>query len=212
VAALLKPSKADRTSLYQISKLSHSLGVVFCTTDLVNEWSRPRPITDIEELRQFLKQPLLDVAKVPLSQQGFDDLCVPWSLESPHGILCHHDLLSLFRSDDQERAYIIRVLIAFAIAAPTPSTGTAELFHMTYDTNISRIFQIILPHATPIRNSNHNTSTALKQPDYGLLVKGHCIFRGEETGSDSSGDPKQELIEKIVRWEYDPLPYILGLL
>ncbi len=63
-----------------------------------------------------------------------------------------------------------------------------------------------------IHNRNENTSTALKWPDYGFLLYRHCILRGEEKGNGTSGDPKKELLDKLVCWTYKPLKYILGLL
>ena len=81
--------------------------------------------------------------------------------------------------------------------------------------NISRILKFILSGATitqSIRNSNENRITGLKWPDYGVLLYGHCILRGEEKGDGASGDPRRELLDKLARWSYKPLKYILGLM
>ena len=86
-----------------------------------------------------------------------------------------------------------------------PQTGKKDTFCFTYDLNISTIVKFILKSATSIRNSNQNTSTALKRSDYGLLVNKHCLLRGEEKGPDT-------VSEKIAHWVYKPLLYILGLL
>jgi len=41
------------------------------------------------------------------------------------------------------------------------------------------------------------------------LVNNHCLLRGEEKGENSSGNPKDELENKI-KWTYDPLLFIFG--
>jgi hypothetical protein len=79
-----------------------------------------------------------------------------------------------------------------------------------WDNNIANILQLILPEAEFIRDSDRDTSTALKRPDFGFLVKNNCILRGEEKGLESREDPKQELLDKLI-YTYQPLKYILGL-
>jgi hypothetical protein len=207
---LPKRLKTTCTSLYQISKLSLSFDVVDITRDLVARWSRPVPASSVEALRLYLQQPLTEEEKIPISQSNFDRLCVPFSAESPGSALCPQRLSTLFRVSADKRARGIITPFFSAIQSTPPPIGTEDCFHSTYDKNISDILKITLSDSTVIRNSNRNTSTALKRPDYGLVVDGNCIFRGEEQGSDSTGDPERELLEKI-RYIYTIL-YVLGLL
>jgi hypothetical protein len=61
-----------------------------------------------------------------------------------------------------------------------------------------------------IWDSNEQTSTALLRLDFGVLIDGVCVFRGEEKVPRYHGpQPKDELIQKLT-WMYDPAPYILG--
>jgi hypothetical protein len=211
---LPKRLKTTCTLLYQISKLrsklSLSFDVVDITRDLVARWSRPVPAPSVEALRLYLQQPLTEEEKIPISQSNFDRLCVPFSTESPGSALCAQQLSTLFRVSPDQRARSIKASFLAAIQSAPPQIGTEDCFHGTYDKNISDILKITLSGSTVIRNSNRNTSTALKRPDYGLIVNGHCIFRGEENGSESDGDPERELLEKI-RYIY-ALLYVLGLL
>jgi hypothetical protein len=177
----------------------------------VARWSQPIAATSLQTLGTYLQQPLIEEEKIPISQNQFNKLCVPYSIESPRNALSAEQLSTLFRVSADERARDAYQVCLTAIRLVSPAEGTEDLFHSTWDINISHILHFILSDAKPIRNSNQNTSTALKRPDYGLLVKNHCVLRGEEKGSDSIGDPKQELANKLI-WTYSPLPYILGLL
>ena len=176
----------------------------------MERWSHPIQATSLQTLRSYLQQPLTDEEKIPISQHEFDWLCVP--LKQSRGYALRAQQLStLFRVSADECAPGASGPFIHAIGSVPPTLGTEERFHGTWDRNISEILELILGVPT-IRNGNGNTSTALKQPDYGLLVKGHCVFRGEETGSVPEGDPKEELSEKIELWTYGGVPYILGLL
>jgi hypothetical protein len=208
---LPKRLKTTCTSLYQISKLGLSLDVGDITDKLLARWSRLVPASSVDDLLVHLQQPLSEEEKIPISQHTFDGLCVPYS--GNVSALNPEQLSALFRVSADERAKCIKRLFSSAIETIPPPTGTEELFHSIYDINISYILRFILPDTTPIRNNNRETSTALQRPDYGLLVNGHCLFRGEEKGSQSSGDPARELLDKLLEvWGYSPLRYITGLL
>jgi hypothetical protein len=176
----------------------------------VKKWSQPSPVLRLQDLHTYLRQPLAEDEKIPISQRKFDRLSNPSLVGYPALALNAEELAELFRVSTDERAYSAETPFLGAINTECPENGTEGVFHSTWDDNISKILTFILSYAERIRNSNRNTSMALKRPDYGLLVKGHCVFRGEEKGSDSSGDPAQELVNKL-EWSYDPLPYILGL-
>jgi hypothetical protein len=165
----------------------------------------------LQNLHIYLQRPLAEDEKIPISQDKFDWLSTNPSLAvAPDLALIAEQLGSLYRVSIDERAHDVERIFSNAIYSRPPAYGTEELFHSTWDSNISRILKLILSSAEPLRNSNCNTSAAHKRPDYGLLIKNHCVLRGEEKGSDPSGDPARELVDKLI-WTYDPLPYILGL-
>jgi hypothetical protein len=176
----------------------------------VERWSRPVTATSLEILRTHLQQPLTEEEKIPIPQRQFDKLCVPYSSASPENALSPKQASTLFRVSTDEDALSASNRLLSAIDFPSPRNGTEDRFHTMWDKNISEVLHLILSEAMPIRNSNKNTSTALKLPDYGFLFKNHCVLRGEEKGTDTAGDPKRELVDKL-KWIYHPLPYILGL-
>jgi hypothetical protein len=177
---------------------------------LVEKWSQPSPTLRLQDLHTYLRQPLEEDEKIPISQQTFDQVSNASFLIYPKLALTAEKLATLFRVSTDECAPGVERLFLYAVDRECPESGTEDRFHSTWDENISNILTFILSYAQPIRSSNRNTSTALKRPDYGLLIGNYCIFRGEEKGSNSSDDPAQELTDKL-KWDYDPLPYILGL-
>ena len=174
-------------------------------------WTRPVSATNLQSLHSYLQQPLTDQEKIPLSQDLFNTLCVPLTLSTRDETITPEGLSTLFRVSKHDTAPSLYMLFGTPIDMPPPSNGTEDLFHHTWDSNISNIIRFILAGSECIRNSNRYTSTALQRPDYGLIFKKYCIFRGEEKGSDSGGDPEQELTAKL-HWTYHPMTYILGLL
>jgi hypothetical protein len=178
--------------------------------ELVKRWSKPIAAPSMPILRAHLQLPLTEEEKAPISQNAFNDLVTPFSVTNPTLTLPADTLGTLFRVSTEQSAKKIRNLFRQIIDNTPPTDGTEEAFHHTWDANISDVLHLVLSTKDSIRNSNRNSSTALKRPDYGLLVKNHCILRGEEEGSDAAADPKRELVDKL-RWTYDPLPYILGL-
>jgi hypothetical protein len=180
----------------------------------MQKWKRPIPeqALSLQNLSVHLQQPLAEDEKIPISQDQFDILSkMPFSVESPEFALSAEEAKTLFRVSEDERTWGVERLFISAIEWPPPAYGTEDNFHSTWQDNIGKILKLILPAGQSIRNSNRNSSTALQWPDFGFLVKGHCVFRGEETGPASDGDPERELVDKPI-WTYDPLPYILGLL
>ena len=82
-------------------------------------------------------------------------------------------------------------------------TGTESSYISFWDQNIRYLLTFVL-NGQAIQGSNQNTSTALQMPDFGLLVNGICIFRGEgKVPSYSGKHPRLELFDKLT-WTYDP--------
>ena len=179
---------------------------------LKKAWSYSLPTPTPQDLYVYLSRPLDEQEKIPIPQSAFDKLLAPLSGDVTINTLTAEQLSTLFRISSEEYAESITFMFSFTIQRAPDSTGTEDFFHSTYDRNISDIIRTILPDARSFRNTNKGTSTALQRPDYVLLMNQNCIFRGEEKGSETVGNPKEELVQKIVRWQWDPLNYILGLL
>ena len=182
------------------------------TNNLAAKWSQHVPTNTIDDLRVHLQQPLGEDEEIPISQRKFDSLCVAHALQARVDTVTHQQLSTLFRVSVDRPAERAESDFLFVMRRRVPQAGTEGTFHVAYDINISTIIEFILTSTTSIRNSNQNTSTALKRPDYGLLVNNYCFLRAEEKNSDTVGDPEKELVAKIVHWVYKPLPFILGLL
>ena len=196
--------------IYKISKFSLSLGVLDIDIELLNRWKCPTPAPDIHHLRDLLQRPLEEDEKVPISQTKFDELLKPYDGHVGMSTIDPETLSTLFRVSPHKHAPRIALRFTYAIQMAPPSTGTEDSFHGTYDSNISEILRLIILGVKPGRNTNKGTSTALKWPDYTLSINNNCIFRGEE-GSETDGNPRVELYEKIDHWLWYPLDYILGL-
>jgi hypothetical protein len=158
--------------------------VVDITHQLVKRWSRPVHAKNVAILRSHLQSPLEDKEKIPISQEEFDHLCVPYSPDCPLLSLSHEELSTLFRVSAIEHATGAHLKFVGAICQTPPTTGTERSFTSTWDINISLILQFTLSTVHCVRDRCN------ERPNYGLLLKGHCIFRGEEKGTNSSGDPK----------------------
>ena len=186
--------------------------IVDQTKELVTTWSQPVHIENVDALRSHLQQPLAQNEKVPISQEGFNALCVPYSEESRWSSLTAQELSTLFQVGTVDRASAIKRRFMTAITAVPPLFSTEDGFHYTYDNNIRENVKFILSNTNDQRNSNNRTSTGPKRPDFSLLINNYCLFRGEEKGGLSTGKPEDELTSKITCWEYGPLPFVLGLL
>jgi hypothetical protein len=182
--------------------------------DLMENWSTP--ITTLPEgasqLTAYLRKDLTEAEKVPLSHHEFSRLV---SLQIHSKIMCKEaDLKQLFRpSEDENADYLCTNYLLPAICREPPDeNGTEASFISFWDRNIRDVFSAIITEGQTrcIRDSNQDTSTSLKRPDFALLTGGICAFRGEEKAPTFSGThPREELTQKLL-WNYDPAPYILG--
>jgi len=176
--------------------------------ELTNQWSSPRHAQDENDLRHILNSPLVEDEKIPITQAQFDRMvkCSTDRLEALHP----GDLAALFRVSEEDTAPLIHQHVASRVIGNRPQThGTEQSFIGFWDDLICQTLKLVL-QGTFIRNSNRSTSTGLLRPDFGYLMRGHCLFRGEEKAPESRGEPIKELKDKIVDWTYGLLDYILG--
>jgi hypothetical protein len=96
-----------------------------------------------------------------------------------------------------------------AVVESPAMTGTEEYFRGFWDKNIKEVIELVLGQGQSFRNSNNNTQMRQMRPDFGLLLRNVCVFRGEEKGPQNTEDPRAELINKLM-WVYKPAEYILG--
>ena len=151
--------------------------------------------------------PLKDEEKIPISSQYLKKLVT-------HGydyIRCSEgDLETLFRVTEEEEVDMLTSLMTAVHRLPPPMNGTEGSFIQFWDDNIRALLQEVFCSDTAIRDSNQGTSSCLCKPDFGFIIDGVCVFRGEEKQNSFTGiHPRKELWEKLD-WTYDPAPYVLG--
>ena len=176
-------------------------------------WTQSVCAETVETLLIHLQRPLLEEEKIPIRQKDFDNLCAHLPFQYSSEALSAEQASTLFRVSKDQHARDVLLHCEYAIIF-SESGGTKEFYHATYDVNISRFLKFVLSRATntkSIRNSNKNASADLKLPAYGLLLYGHCILRVRRRAT-TQAEPRKELVDKLVRWTYKPLKYILGLL
>jgi hypothetical protein len=179
-------------------------------SDLLAEWGQPvSRLPDIVDLAQYLNGPLSDEQKIPVSEDFLAQFTP--SFMDPEA-LSRADAEALFRSTEHETADFITTIVKVILMFPNPEDGgTENSYHSFWDQNIRYPLTYVL-NARAIRDGNKITSAALPMPDFGLLVNGICVFRGEEKVPSYSGKhPRRELFDKLT-WTYDPAPYVLGMM
>ncbi|KAF9073806.1 hypothetical protein BDP27DRAFT_266718 [Rhodocollybia butyracea] len=164
----------------------------------------PESLPSVEELPVFFNAPLEDSEKIPISQELFN---YAFSGYQGFDMCTKEDVSAVFKVGDTGPASLsfIRVLDS------PPLSRTEAGYHHCWDDNIRNILQLLIPEGECIRHSNYHTETRNSLPDLGYLINKRCVFRGEEKGPTSPGNPALELVRNIV-WEYDSAPYILGIL
>jgi hypothetical protein len=168
------------------------------------------PLPQLEDLSAYITGPLTEDDKIRISPEEFNRLA---SHADPRSYCSPEDLQRLFKPGANDRAeYMLSNIVYRALNfAPPDGDSTESSFHSFWDDNIRWILESVFTASRTIRYSNMHTSTGLLRPDFGLLLRGNCAFRGEEKAPGFTGrHPKDELIEKL-RWTYYPALYILGL-
>jgi len=153
----------------------------------------------------FLLGPLQESEKIPLSRVEFDRL-ISFAIAD---ICSKRDLERVFVAGDVPSIYNAHFLKA--VQLPPSATGTTKAtYHGFWDNNIRDLLEILIPDATSRRDINKFTENEKSRPDYTLIIRNKCPFRGEEKAPVSVDDPKAGLVNKLIGWKYAPAPYILG--
>ncbi|KAJ3493793.1 hypothetical protein NLJ89_g10936 [Agrocybe chaxingu] len=167
-------------------------------------------IPRLENLLGFIKQPLAVEEKIQLNADVHRSLIS----HRPHDLCMEEDVQSLFQPCDGpgDAKDLNTHGLVTAVLKPPPRGGTENAFIGFWDANIRSVIETLIPYGTSIRNSNQHTETRNLRPDFGHLISGKCVFRGEEMGPNSMEDPKVKLRNKLPKWVYSPAPYVLGML
>ena len=150
--------------------------------------------------------------KVPVSSD-FYRIAVPTLDPLDRVNWCSSSVLEgLFHVDESRSASELLHLLTVAVKSrPPPNDGIEASFISFWDKNIGDLLLGLVPNCRQIRDSKKNTNTCLQRPDFGLLLRLICLFRGEEKAEDYSGQhPREELPSKL-NWNYDPAPYVESL-
>jgi len=97
--------------------------------------------------------------------------------------------------------YIARILY------PQAKGPTEAACHGYWDSVVNTIPRIFGYETS--RDTNHRTTTGGDRPDFIVYINNRAVFRGEEKGPSTSGDPKKELTSKLSEWPRGA-PYIVG--
>ena len=177
-------------------------------TELADRWSSPLDAQDENDPRRILGRPLGEDEKIPITQDQFDYM-VKRSIDRTKA-LHPNDLAALFRVSEEDTAPLVHQHVASRVIENSPHDhGAEESFISLWDDLICRTLTLVL-RGIVIRHRDRGTSTGLLRPDFGYLIRGHSLFRGEERAPESRGEPIEELKDKIVHWTYGILKYILG--
>jgi hypothetical protein len=165
---------------------------------------------DVPALKQYLNAPLREDQKIPMRDKYINSFVVR---RGNANTLCSRDhLLQLFRPSELEEADGLASLVKTAMSSTTPHPqSTKNAYISLWDVHMAYIIEHLITEGYSIRNSNQRTYTATLRPDYGYLFRGICTFRGEENQLVFSGEhPRDELINKLEGWYYQPAPYVFG--
>jgi hypothetical protein len=96
-----------------------------------------------------------------------------------HKLSAVKEIFNFRSSKDEESDHIWTTLKATINAGAPDSDGTKALFHSFWDDNIRKIITLIDIPNKIIRDSNRGTSPQSLRLDFGILLQGVCVFRGE---------------------------------
>ncbi|KAF9059376.1 hypothetical protein BDP27DRAFT_1341538 [Rhodocollybia butyracea] len=158
-------------------------------------------LPSVQELPTFLNAPLEESEKIPITQELFD-----YAFSRRTDDRCtKKEVSAVFKIGD-----VVPASLPFIRVLDTPNPSRTEAgYHHCWDDNIRNILQVLIPEGECVRHSHYHSETRNSLPDFGYLIGKRCVFRGEEKGPTSPGDPAIELVQNVV-WAYDSAPYILG--
>ena len=132
------------------------------------------------DIRRTLDTPVTN-EKIPITQQQYDDL-LRTNPSNQEELLTTENLDTLFRVSNEDSASMLYKHIWVRIINNNPHAyGTESSFHSFWDDQIGRTLRLIL-NGTFIMDSDHETNTGLLRPDYGFLLRGHCLFQVPRRG------------------------------
>lgn len=153
----------------------------------------------LDELEGFLKTGLMGELRFPVSLEMWNSL--PTNRDK------------LFReAKPAEVCYGIVPLVNCIVAPPIPTADTEDSFHHFWDTMIEEPLRFFYdgPWLAERNKSGEGSSSGTRPDKVARFGFNSCaLWRGEEKGPITSGDPKMELISKLV-WSYKHLPFLLA--
>ncbi|XP_002976437.2 uncharacterized protein LOC9648867 [Selaginella moellendorffii] len=174
-------------------------GVDDPTRHILSEYATPA-VPDLALLKEFL------VSKPA-------GLCFPLS-PARYATLKSHDLAGMFgKGTPNSYCVDLENLLALSVIKP-PGVGITEFSYIPFwNMLIHEAIKGYLQTSVPFtfdRNTNCETQTLSQLPDYvGYVGALYSLFRGEEKVVRGPGNPKKELMNKLV-WVYKDVPYLLG--
>ena len=148
---------------------------------LFDKWSVPLPaIPDVNNLGLYLDAPLDPEEKIPISDLEWRGLLQPGA--SLVEYFCSpEDLGILFTKNDDETAEFIWPDVHVAIRrTPPDSAGSDASFLSFWDNNILYILRACTCLRNPVWIRDGGQGADSFEPDFGLLLRSACVFRGEE--------------------------------
>jgi len=171
-------------------------------------WRTRDPPTDLPQvhnLRAFLLEPLKDWEKLPVTRLMFNGVLSTLRTDP----CTEEDLERIFTVNDTE-APSSTVPFMNAVQGPSSALGTESTYINFWDCNIRNLLEVLIQGVTSWHDICWFTETGKCRPDFTLIIKDKCPFRGEEKSPQNPEDLKAKLVNRLVGWKYDPAPYVLG--
>lgn len=163
---------------------------------LLVEASLDLRIPEITELKAYLLHP--PRMEFPVSQRRY----LQWTsfLSKAANFICHDPARGICWNLDDHLGNVFT----------PPATGSTESSYIAFwDVLVSQPISLFsLETLVFDRDTSKFSSSENKRPDKLGMVSRLALWRGEEKGPDTQGDPKEELVRKLI-WTYGNLPYLM---
>ncbi|KAI9353468.1 hypothetical protein BDR26DRAFT_2967 [Obelidium mucronatum] len=161
-------------------------------------------LPDMHQLKERISQPL--AYRFPLNAASFASIRSACNDTSFLNFLC--------QVSDESHSTLFAAKFLLNAVYPPPVGDTKESFHSFWDTFISNVITFTATaNNTSLaynRNSRQDASVfGLQRPNLTITVDKFCVFRGQEIGPSSNGNPKEELSSKLD-WSFKEVPYVLA--